>query len=185
VLLLISGPENGSAEVACEGATGVITTGGGFSILSEQPSYQRDAVNGYFDKLVDPGNNLKPLIAGYNRNGRGYPDISLLGYNYLVYIQSLRYALSGTSASSPVFAGMVSLVNAARKQAGKGSLGFLNPALYAYASEFTRDVTLGSNNCGVHGTICCEQGFQATTGWDPLTGAFPLLELPYSLTFLS
>ncbi len=31
-----------------------------------------------------------------------------------------------------------------------------------------RDITVGSNNCNQQ--KCCTQGFQATTGWDPVTG---------------
>lgn len=85
--------------------------------------------------------------------------------------------ISGTSASAPVFAGMVSLVNAARLEQGKGPLGWLNPALYQQASSFIRDISEGNNNCvplatgsSVSVPICCTQGFAATTGWDPVTG---------------
>ena len=80
---------------------------------------------------------------------------------------------SSTSASTPVFAAMVSLVNSARLRKGFGPIGWLNPLLYKYADEFTNDVTVGNNYCAAsnHTTIvCCKQGFEATVGWDPVTG---------------
>ena len=43
----------------------------------------------------------------FNRYGRGYPDISLAGVNYLTIVNQTFYSLSGTSASSPVFAGII------------------------------------------------------------------------------
>lgn len=64
---------------------------------------------------------------------------------------------------------MVSLVNAARVAAGKGGLGWINPSLYKYSSQFTKDVTSGNNRCVVGGS-CCTTGFAAKSGWDPVTG---------------
>ena len=78
------GPESGSQEVTCASNTGgTITSGGGFSNLYEQPSWQADAVNGYFDAATSAG--VAP-VSGYNISGRGYPDISLMGHAYEVII---------------------------------------------------------------------------------------------------
>ena len=53
-----------------------------------------------------------------------------------------------------------------------GSLGWVNPALYALQANFTQDVTVGLNNCGASSAqlVCCPHGFHATEGWDPVTG---------------
>jgi hypothetical protein len=67
-------------------------------------------------------------------------------------------------------AGMVSLVNAARRSRGNSTLGFLNPALYALHKQFTNDVTSGDNRCVAAGAPCCDVGFTASEGWDPVTG---------------
>ena len=98
--------------------------------------------------------------------------------------QSLHNYVGGTSASCPVAAGFFSNVNAARLAAGKGSLGWVTPALYAYALLFVNDVTSG-NNAQCSGAV----GFYATTGWDPVTGDTgegrtdsPTLSLTHSLT---
>ena len=46
-----------------------------------------------------------------------------------VYVHGAVQSVGGTSASSPSFAGMVSLINEARFKAGKPQMGFLNPFL--------------------------------------------------------
>ena len=166
------GPEMGQPEIACtSSAGGLITTGGGFSQLFAQPSYQANAVSNYLQTAP----NLPPL-SQFSSNGRGYPDVAILGHNYNVAIGGQMYIESGTSASSPVFAGMVTLVNNARLNAGKSPIGFLNYALYKFGdqkSPMFNDITVGENNCcaGNPGeNVCCPYGFNATTGWDPLTG---------------
>ena len=66
-------------------------------------------------------------------------------------------------ASAPVFASIINMVNEKRIEAGKGPVGFVNPALYANP-QVLNDVTNGKNpGCGT-------DGFSAVEGWDPLTG---------------
>ncbi len=49
-------------------------------------------------------------------------------------------------------------------KAGKGPLGFINPTLYKHP-EMLHDITKGGNgNCKADG------GFEAGSGWDPVTG---------------
>lgn len=164
------GPEAAKTEIACQADQGgVITTGGGFSTVFAAPSYQTSAVKGYFAGL---SSSQKPA-SGYSTTGRGYPDISMAALNYEVVIGGKTSAISGTSASAPVVAGMISLVNSARLAAGKNSLGFLNPAIYQYGSQIIRnDITSGNNKCAAssRNQVCCTQGFYATAGWDPVTG---------------
>lgn len=155
----------------CQGDKGhVITSGGGFSKYYDRPSYQKDVVDGYFANAAAAGTSP---VAGYvstrGNEGRGYPDISLAGYGYKVIIGGKPYAVSGTSASAPAVAGMFSNINAARIAAGKGSIGWAHPALYANYTKYTNDITSGNNKCARTGS-CCPQGFTATVGWDPATG---------------
>jgi len=179
------GPETGDHEVACESNKGgTITSGGGFSTYYPTPAWQKPAVNGYMSYL----NSLQPSMRpskGYNPNGRAYPDISLLGVNYQTVVQGQLVSLFGTSASAPVFAALISLINAARAEKNLTSVGFLNPTLYAYGASNTfgagntsfipyNDITVGSNKCQAvssSGVVsCCDSGFEATGGWDPVTG---------------
>ena len=55
--------------------------------------------------------------------------------------------IDGTSASAPVMAAFVSLVNAQRKSKGMSTMGYINPFLYKYYASFTNDITSGNNKC--------------------------------------
>ena len=72
--------------------------------------------------------------------------------------------IGGTSASSPTFASVISLVNDALLAKGKSPLGFLNPWLYGGAYKALTDITGGSS----YG--CHTSGFPAQAGWDAVTG---------------
>ena len=185
-----AGTRNDEVEVACSSSTGgLVTTGGGFSGYWQRPAYQDDAVGGYLDH-----NNPHP---GFNANGRGYPDLSNLGHNYLVLINGeTEYlgkplAVSGTSASAPVTAAMLTIINGKRKASGRSYLGFLNPT-YAMVNkppliDAFRDIIKGNNNCVESKNagekippVCCETGFSATYGWDPTTGfGTPIMDYFY------
>eukprot|EP01041_Mallomonas_annulata_P007120 gene7120-14483_t len=156
------GPESGATEVVCEASIGGITSGGGFSRLMTSLVHQKSAINKYFSTVA-----TKPK-SGYVTGGRGLPDVSLAGSSYYVIIGGKQYSVSGTSASAPAVAGMISLVNAARADSGLSSLGFLNPAIYYYNGSFANDITSGHNKCTV--TTCCTQGYYSAVGWDPATG---------------
>lgn len=159
-------------------------SGGGFSDRWDRPSWQADAVNGYL-------NSGTPLPAPdlWNKSGIGFPDVSAQGTNFQIVWAGGQTGVGGTSCSSPTFAGVISLINSARSvsahgmatmmkcqqqghvdqcgigrlQAGKSTLGFLNPFLYENAGAFN-DVTSG------HNPGCGTQGFNAAKGWDPVTG---------------
>lgn len=174
-------------ESACEQ---VIFSGGGFSNVFAQPSYQRSAVQNYFAK-----NTPTYSATQYNnsRTTRGYPDVSANGARYVVALEGgFDYHLYGTSASAPTFASVLTLINEARLNIGKSPVGFVNPALYANPSMLSAynareraksehgvsdadcsfqlfyhsadDITDGNNpGCGT-------DGFTAVSGWDPVTG---------------
>lgn len=112
----------------------------------------------------------KDPFKGYTASGRGIPDISFVAYNYIIAVNNNFTAVSGTSASSPVFAGMLSLVNSERLSRGLPAVGWILPALYTYYDQYVRDVVSGDNHCAASGLVCCSQGFSATQGWDPVTG---------------
>ena len=176
------GAENGEREVVCSAnTTGRITSGGGFSDYYSQPTWQASAVAGYFKAAAAAG---QTPIPGYNAKGRGYPDISIAGLNYLTIVNKRFSGMSGTSASAPVVAGIVSNINAARMAIGKGSLGWLNPALYTHAASFVNDIVKGNNKCTAS-TPCCPQGYHATKGWDPTTGLGSINYAKMQAKFLS
>jgi len=153
----------------------ILHSGGGFSTYFPTPDYQKDTVVRYFDGLSAE----QSPSSGYNRRGRAYPDVALLGVWYETVIQGYFTPMFGTSASAPVFGAMVSMLNAARAAQNKSSLGFLNPTLYAHganASGLFNDITSGHSKCMSYTgdnpseAVCCKSGFYATPSWDPLTG---------------
>jgi hypothetical protein len=156
------------AEVVAQSDTSSgssFTTGGGFSDYYPAPSWQTSAISAYFTAAAAAGHTP---VTGYGA-GRGFPDLSVAGVNYMVVIGGKSTTESGTSASAPVVAAFFSNINAARIAAGKGPIGWVNPALYKYGNSFVNDITSGNNKCVALGT-CCPQGYYAGPGWDPTCG---------------
>jgi len=157
----------GGEEVAVSYAQAQFTSGGGFSWVAAQPSYQTGAVANYFKSGV-----ALPPADMYNAKGRGYPDVAAFGSQVLEEESSIQ-PVGGTSCSSPIFSGLMSILNGQVLSKTGKPLGFLNPLLYkmAYAqpSTFT-DITVGDNKCTEGGCSKKCQGFEATKGWDPVSG---------------
>ncbi|HMG88216.1 MAG TPA: protease pro-enzyme activation domain-containing protein [Terracidiphilus sp.] len=81
----------------------------------------------------------------------------------------------GTSFATPIFAGMLALIN--QKQEWTDGQGLANPTLYTLAgganySTLFHDVTSGNNNCTAGATFCgtTTTGFSAGAGYDEVTG---------------
>ena len=131
-----------SETVWNDGADGG-ATGGGFSTVFAQPTYQSSLATSY------PG-----------QTGRGVPDVSGdadpdTGYNILV--DGSQEVVGGTSAVAPLWAGLVALLN----QQLNTRLGFINPLLYALPepNDGFNDITEGNNG-----------SYSAGPGWDPCSG---------------
>ncbi|KAI8941272.1 hypothetical protein NX059_002502 [Plenodomus lindquistii] len=145
---------------------------GGFSDLWDRPAYQDDAVSGYLAKLGDQWKGL------YNPNGRGFPDVAAQGQGFRVVDKGRLISVGGTSASAPVFASVIALLNNARLASGKSALGFLNPWIYQAGYEGLNDIVEGgSSGCtgrdiysGLETPYVPYASWNATAGWDPVTG---------------
>jgi pseudomonalisin len=140
---------NESGTVA--GGSGLWSTGGGASIVYSKPAWQAGA--------------------GVPADGRrDVPDVALsaAGHDaYLVTMNGGLYAVAGTSAATPSFAGLMALV-VQRQGARQGNA---NAALYTLASRQAsggsavfHDITAGNNSVG--GIT----GFSAAVGYDLATG---------------
>jgi subtilase family serine protease len=153
-------------------------TGGGPSAIYPMPSWQ---------------SSVASVIGG---NARGVPDLAwnaAVNGGVLVYITAFPtyqrsgwHVYGGTSAASPQLAGVTALVNAARQDAGKGPIGYLNPLLYTLPSSDFWDVTPTTEGTAASGHLVDNQlwafnpdgsvspgpvpGFPTLTGWDMTTG---------------
>jgi len=155
-------------QVAVSNDTAEFDTGGGFSVYTSQPSYQTQAVQAYLKSGV-----LLPPSMYFNGNNRGFPDVAGIGENVCLLNPGQSCELvAGTSASTPLWAGIITLLNNDRIGAGKKPLGFVNQVIYNmfYANSqqyFNNQFEWGNNPGGCPTNM----GFNAKAGyWTPLTG---------------
>lgn len=142
----------------------------GFSNLYPIPAYQAAAVSTYFREHNPPYKSYNAINGTgvgrnggvYNRIGRGYPDVSAIGDNVVIYNAGKAVLIGGTSASAPAWGAILTRINEERIAVGKRTVGFVNPVLYANYPKVLHDITVG-NNSG-----CGTPGFFAVSGWDPV-----------------
>lgn len=159
-------------EVVSDVATGsIITAGGGFSYYFTPPWYQMQEA-AYAASQTMSG--ALPPADKFNNKGRVYPDISGMATNYIIRQGGVDRVIGGTSASTPLIASMVTLLNDASLRHKNHTLGFVNPALYKAYREHGkaafRDITTGNNRCSAVPGKCCEFGYHATPGFDAVSG---------------
>lgn len=144
-------------------------SGGGFSNYFSRPDFQQAAITEYL-KTVSP--ETFEYYGQYNGNwsGRGIPDISAASLDpyYAITYNGTVVRIGGTSGASPVWAGIVGLLNDARFRAGKSSLGYINPLLYTLGPQGLVDLAEGYMD-GCTDNIPGAR-YNATLGWDPATG---------------
>src|SRR6266567_2303660 len=132
-------------------------SGGGFSDFFTAPAFQKA---------------LPASVQSLLKNRRGVPDVAgdadpLTG---MVSYQDGTWSLAGgTSASAPLWAGLIAIAN----QMAGHPLGFINPGLYklSQSSNYTQDfhdITNGNNSVNYKGVTV--PGYSAVPGWDPTTG---------------
>ena len=147
------------------GAAGA--TGGGISDHFAKPSYQNNA-------------NVPVSLNDHKHVGRGVPDVAANASpnsGYPLFVNNKQSIGNGTSASAPLWAGLIAVLNAALG----ANLGFVNPRLYVIGSKGFRDIVGPpgpSSNAlnGVHGYPAVK-GWDACTGWGSPNGVALLAEL--------
>lgn len=180
----VGGTTSVAPEVAwsTDYGNGLITSSsGGFSSYFSRPLYQNAAVGNYLNSHIS-ASTKSYYMPFANFAGRGIPDVSAQGaYNYVSFSNGKIDTNGGTSASTPVVASIIALLNDARLRAGKSPLGFINPFLYAFGNNALNDITSGGST-GCTGTslhsgeplpgagIVPWASWNATVGWDPVTG---------------
>jgi uncharacterized protein (TIGR03437 family) len=156
---------NDTAQAIANGG-GIASTGGGASILFPKPAWQT-------------GTGVP------NDNARDTPDISFAAADYhdgyIIYVSGANsFGEGGTSISTPIFAGVLTLLNqylVTNKVQAHPGLGNINPKLYSLATAgntIFHDVTVGNNivPCKL-ATVDCStghEGYSAGIGYDQTTG---------------
>merc|ERR1712216_474229 len=127
----LCGAEGGSTRVG----TDQFGSGGGFSFMFDASDEQKADIANYY-KIAPQ----LPPDGAFAKSGRATPDVSALGEGYQVVQQGKPSSVGGTSASAPMFAGLISLLNEARLAKKLPALGHLNPWLYKHPEMFTEIV---------------------------------------------
>ena len=143
---------HGAADTVWDDSFGA--GGGGASQLWGRPAWQTTAIP---QSVVSCGASATAC--------REVPDLSAdadPGTGYAIDYRGAWRVVGGTSAAAPTVAALAALADASPGCAGH-PLGFLAPALYAHATDFT-DVTSGANSFG--GAL----GFAAGPGYDMASG---------------
>jgi hypothetical protein len=154
-----------SSETSWNWATsrlGTNASGGGMSTTYAIPSYQ---------KGMDMRNNQGSTTM------RNLPDVAMTADNvWVVWDNGSQGGFGGTSASTPLWAAFMALVNQQAIANGRATVGFANPALYAigkgtnYGSCF-HDITSGNNiNAGSPAKFTAVSGYDLCTGWGTPAG---------------
>ena len=108
--------------------------------------------------------------------GRAVPDVAAnadwVKSPYLLVVDGGAQGNGGTSAATPLWASLITLINAQRGSAGR--IGYLSPLLYAPPSNSSgttigalgcTDVTSGQNDTDKVGGYSAGVGYDAISGW--------------------
>ncbi|GAA1885404.1 S53 family peptidase [Lapillicoccus jejuensis] len=189
ITVFASAGDSGSTEPTCDGKGNMIaastpasdpfvTSVGGTQLFANPVTgaYQREVVwneeKTYGYRTSGGGGFSTTYATPYWQQSvgslpsRGVPDVSYdaaIDGGVIVALQGSFYIFGGTSSGSPQMAGITADI----AQLNKGSLGFINPALYKTARTMPgafHDITKGQNGDFGLG------GFTAGTGWDAASG---------------
>jgi Pro-kumamolisin, activation domain len=108
---------------------------------------------------------------------RNVPDVAINADNVFVVADNGQLEdLVGTSAAAPLWAGFTALVNQQAVADGKGTIGFINPAVYAigkspyYIYDFHDIITGNNTNATVGNKYFAVPGYDLCTGWGTPAG---------------
>ncbi len=144
------------------------TSGANFVHWFPAPSWQVPLINKYLNSGV-----ALPKSMYFNSSNRAYPDVSSFGHNCAVYYGNQLSPEDGTSCAAPIFAGILTHLNAYQLSKGRPLLGFATQLLYKLYEKNPRsfnDILVGDSSCTEE--QCCGRnfGYLATKGWDVVSG---------------
>jgi xanthomonalisin len=155
------------------GATDLTTTGAGGPWASE--TAWPDSSGGLSDNgfaIPSYQSGVASTANGGSTTIRNIPDVAMEGNfdNIACSNGSCNGQTGGTSYASPRWAAFIALVNQQSVAAGHGTVGFVNPALYAigkstsFTSDF-HDITSGNNRNSAGKSFNAVAGYDLVTGW--------------------
>jgi len=106
------------------------TTGGGFSNIFKRPHWQRKFTKKYINTI-----GTLPNRSYFGTKYRGYPDITGVSNQCSMIIDGEWDVAAGTSCSSPIWAGIIGIINQHQKKKGRPVVGLVAPLLYQIATD--------------------------------------------------
>ena len=101
---------------------------------------------------------------------RNVPDVALTGDNvYVVYGNGSSETVGGTSCAAPLWAGFTALMNQQAAAAGRGAVGFLNPAIYALGKSARYTACLPRHDHRQQ--LLAQQSLPSSPPWPAMTSA--------------
>ncbi len=183
------------ANVVSVGGSELTTSGPGGSWQSE-PAWPDSGGGISPDSIPIPSWQQIPGVIDSSNEGsttlRNGPDVSAnaVGF-YQCWNQAGCGHAWGTSASAPMWAGFMALVNEYAVNLGEGTIGFLNPPLYDHIGTSSRyhsdlhDITEIASG-GISGKYPAVAGYDLVTGWGSPNGInlIAALALPGSCSYV-
>ena len=178
------GYPSGSANIVQVGGT-TLTTGAGAAYVSETVWTSTDP---YFYRGLQVGelgssggiSSVVPLpvwqqgLANSSNNAsatfRNVPDVSMPADGINIVLYGANQNTGGTSASAPLWAGYLALVNQQAVAQGKPTVGFPNPSLYAIAKTASYNSCFYDITTGDNGWVGYPTNYFAVGGYDLCTG---------------
>jgi subtilase family serine protease len=104
---------------------------------------------------------------------RNAPDVAAEGNtdNYICYDGKCAGGWGGTSFAAPRWAGYLALANQQSVSHGRGTVGFLNPALYTTALGANYGTNFHDISSGTNTGYSAVKGYDLVTGWGSPNGA--------------
>jgi len=159
-------------NITSVGGTSLTTKGAGGPWLGETTwSGSGGGISNTY-AIPDWQQSLSMTANGGSTARRNFPDVAMLADTtmFLIYKNGLTGRVGGTSASAPMWAGYMALINQQAEMNGTPPVGFLNSTLAnigggaRYSTDF-HDITVGANTNSKSPSL-----FQATAGYDLATG---------------
>ena len=136
-------------------------TTGGVSTYCKLPDWQKQADVPKYDQFKYKDGELKALSSF---SGRGVPDVAanadFIQSNYEFYFNGVPWVGGGTSAATPLWAGLIARIN----QGLRRRVGLVNPLLYQL--QLAEDGPLRPITQGNNGYYWAD----SRRGWNPCTG---------------
>ena len=124
-------PASWSSEIAIDW----FGSGGGFSEVYARPAYQAAAVSAYLAQSVP-----FPPASYYKSANRATPDVSIYASSFPVITGGSFGQVGGTSLATPLWGGVVTLMNEISVRYTGKTVGFVNALLYTMQASDPSDV---------------------------------------------